>query len=111
MAHAARSAAEATRKASLAAANASLALVSPSSPEGDVFNYDSNDEKTDAEKETPNSSPDDAEKVRAGDVESGTDFLNAAWMKVCGGTLTDLEVGLIFANNRVRPEGVFCMTR
>ena len=63
MAHAARAAAEATRKASLAAANASLAVASPSSPEGDVFNYDSNDEKTDGEKDTPQSSPDNAEKV------------------------------------------------
>jgi len=67
MAHAARAAAEATRKASLAAANASLAVASPSSPEGDVFNYDSNDEKTDGEKDTPQSSPDNAEK--ASDVE------------------------------------------
>lgn len=52
MAHAARAAAEATRKASLAAANASLNVASPSSPEAttDVFNYDSNDEKIDAEK-------------------------------------------------------------
>jgi len=46
MAHAARAAADASRKASLAAANASLTLASPSSPEVDVFNYDS-DEKND----------------------------------------------------------------
>ena len=51
MAHAARAAAEATRKASMAAANASLTISSPSPPESaDVFNYDSNDEKGDAEK-------------------------------------------------------------
>ena len=47
MAHAARAAAEASRKASVAAANASLTITSPHSPEPvDVFNYDS-DEKND----------------------------------------------------------------
>lgn len=52
MAHAARAAAEASRKASVAAANASLTITSPHSPEPvDVFNYDfdeKNDLKSDA---------------------------------------------------------------
>lgn len=47
MAHAARASADASRKASLAAANASLTIGSPSSPDAvDVFSYDS-DEKND----------------------------------------------------------------
>ena len=48
MAHAARATAEASRKASLAAANASLVAVgSPSTPEsGEVFSYDSSEERT-----------------------------------------------------------------
>jgi len=78
MAHAARAAAEATRKASMAAANASLTISSPSPPESaDVFNYDSNDEKGDAEKNSDSAFDDksadivdeDADKVSNGALE------------------------------------------
>jgi len=87
MAHAARAAAEASRKASLAAANASLTIGSPSTPEpNDVFNYDS-DEKVDvAEKSadvetsteiTGSPIPDEeSEKIANGSPEAPSDSSN-----------------------------------
>jgi len=71
MAHAARAASDASRKASLAAANASLTITSPSSPDGvDVFNYDS-DEKNELVNggDTDHSPPDNVE-----DIERSTEM-------------------------------------